>query len=398
VTPPANRAQRAPARTSGTEDSSGEQGAACPRPDGRRSGPRGPTAQARFRGAARPRASEQPGSATGGRARTPRGWVSTGPGRHAGALRAGAWRVAPGRPLMRPADGAGGDGRRRRRSRRARAKTAQGGCGREVRAPAAVRRRLESEGYPARRADLCIQTDSSRRRAPAAADTEWIEGAFNKPGHRARVGGQSLRPARIELAPPKGGPTGRERSYAGAAQYPCAGHRGGRPRAAPSSTPDEARARGPGAPVVPERADNCCLGGWATPHQGAIGRSRPHPGPARQALPRTSSRGTGGKTVTSLPARVQAEIPRASPRGPRGPRASRARNSSPPGPGPSGSGVHEDQGGSVPRHVEGAVTVEVTAHGVKRIRPAGPVAARGPSTSRPTWPSGGRPPITPGAP
>ncbi len=66
--------------------------------------------------------------------------------------------------------------------------------------------------------------DSSRRRAPAAADTEWIEGAFNKPGHRARVGGQSLRPARIELAPPKGGPTGRERSYAGVAQYPCAGH------------------------------------------------------------------------------------------------------------------------------------------------------------------------------
>jgi hypothetical protein len=256
---------------------------------------------------------------------------------------------------MRPADGAGGDSRRRRRSRRARAKTAQGGCGRDVRAPAAVRRRLESEGYPAQRADLCIQTDSSRRRAPAAADTEWIEGAFIKPGHQARVGGQSLRPARIELAPPEGGPTGRERSYAGAAQYPCAGHRGGRPRAAPSSTPDEARARGPGAPVVPDWADNCCLGGWATPHQGAVGRSRPHPGPARQALPRTSSRGTGGKTVTSLPARVQAEIPRASPRGPRGPRASRARNSSPPGPGPGGTspsrpegGAREEQWASVP--------------------------------------------------
>ena len=47
--------------------------------------------------------------------------------------------------------------------------------------------------------------DSSRRRAPAAADTEWIEGAFIKPGQRARVGGpgQSLRPARIELAPPE---------------------------------------------------------------------------------------------------------------------------------------------------------------------------------------------------
>ena len=40
----------------------------------------------------------------------------------------------------------------------------------------------------------------------------------------------------------RGGPTGQERSYAGAAQYPCAEHRGGRPRAAPSSTPVEARA------------------------------------------------------------------------------------------------------------------------------------------------------------
>ena len=51
--------------------------------------------------------------------------------------------------------------------------------------------------------DLDILSDSSRRRAPAAADTEWIEGAFIKPGHRARVGAPSLRPARIELAPPE---------------------------------------------------------------------------------------------------------------------------------------------------------------------------------------------------
>jgi hypothetical protein len=146
----------------------------------------------------------------------------------------------------------------------------------------------------------------------------------------------------------RGGPTGREPSYAGAAQYPCAGHRGGRPRAAPSSTPDEARARGPGAPVVPDWADNCCLGGWATPHQGAVGRSRPHPGPARaSSSPHVLTR-DGGKTVTSLPARVQAEIPRASPRGPRGPRASRARNSTPPGPGPSGTGVREGQGRASP--------------------------------------------------
>ena len=45
--------------------------------------------------------------------------------------------------------------------------------------------------------------DSSRRRAPATADTESIEGAFIKPGPMARVGGRSLRPARIELAPPE---------------------------------------------------------------------------------------------------------------------------------------------------------------------------------------------------
>ena len=45
--------------------------------------------------------------------------------------------------------------------------------------------------------------DSSRRSAPEAADTESIEGAFIEPGQRARVGGPSLRPARIELAPPE---------------------------------------------------------------------------------------------------------------------------------------------------------------------------------------------------
>ena len=61
-------------------------------------------------------------------------------------------------------------------------------------------------------------------------------------------------------------------------------------------------------------------------------------------------------------------------------------------------GAREDQGRASPRHVVSAVPVEITVHGVKQNRPAGPVAARGPSTSRPTWPSGERPPITPGAP
>ncbi len=38
--------------------------------------------------------------------------------------------------------------------------------------------------------------------------TESIEGTFIKPGQRARVGGLSLRSARIELVPPGGGPHG----------------------------------------------------------------------------------------------------------------------------------------------------------------------------------------------
>ena len=41
-----------------------------------------------------------------------------------------------------------------------------------------------------------------------------------------------------------------------------------------------------------------------------------------------------------------------------------------------------DHRASVPRRSEGAVTVGVTAHGVKRFRPAGPGAARGPTRRR----------------
>jgi hypothetical protein len=96
VTPPANRAQRGPARTTVTEDSSGEQGAACPCPDDGRNGPHGPTARNHSGGAARPRAGEQPGAATGGRARTPRGCVSAGPGRRVYALRARTWQGGTG--------------------------------------------------------------------------------------------------------------------------------------------------------------------------------------------------------------------------------------------------------------------------------------------------------------
>ncbi len=66
---------------------------------------------------------------------------------------------------MRPALGAGSDSRRRRRSRSPWAAASE-----KMRAaPAAVRRRLESEGYPAQRADLCIQTRASRWSRTATA-------------------------------------------------------------------------------------------------------------------------------------------------------------------------------------------------------------------------------------
>ncbi len=123
-------------------------------------------------------------------------------------------------------------------------------------APAAVRRRLKPEGYPAQRADPCIQSDSSQRSAPAAADTESIEGTFIKPGPRALASTPSQRSARIELAQPRRRVPWRARSYAGAAQYPCAEHRYGRPRVAPISTPSEPGPDARGAPVLPNRAVN----------------------------------------------------------------------------------------------------------------------------------------------
>ncbi len=58
--------------------------------------------------------------------------------------------------------------------------------------------------------------DSSRHRAPPVADTESIEGAFIKPGPLARVGSSLQCSARIELAPPGGGPHGER----GATQEP----------------------------------------------------------------------------------------------------------------------------------------------------------------------------------
>ena len=93
----------------------------------------------------------------------------------------------------------------------------------------------------------------------------------------------------------RGGPTGRERSYAGAAQYPCAEHRGGRPRAAPSLP---RRSPGPDARVhllCPEGPETVALGDGLSPPSGATSVGHVPAGPwPEQLYPRTSSRGTGG--------------------------------------------------------------------------------------------------------
>ena len=104
----------------------------------------------------------------------------------------------------------------------------------------------------------------------------------------------------------------------------------------------------------------------------------------RQALPRTSSRGTRGSHVPAGP-RPVGEPTRATSGAAGSGRESRPQfvaAGSRPGrhvPPHGWRGAGEAQGRASPRHVEGAVTDEVTAHGVKRFGPAGPGAARGPS-------------------
>jgi hypothetical protein len=78
--------------------------------------------------------------------------------------------------------------------------------------------------------------DSSRRRAPAAADTA-IDDASLSHGLLGRRQWQSQCPARIEFAPSWRRAPRRARSYAGATQHPWAERIGGRQRAAPSAAP-----------------------------------------------------------------------------------------------------------------------------------------------------------------
>jgi hypothetical protein len=81
------------------------------------------------------------------------------------------------------------------------------------------------------------QQDSSLCQAPAIADTEWIEASslcrsqLGRPRCTVAVPREDRAPATRRRAP------WRARSYAGATQYPCAGHRSGRPPVAPSTTP-----------------------------------------------------------------------------------------------------------------------------------------------------------------
>jgi hypothetical protein len=190
-----------------------------------------------------------------------------------------------------------------------------------------------------------ISLDSSRRKAPAAADTESIDGTFIKPGPpaRARVGTPSQRSARIELAPPRRRAPWRARRYAGAAQYPCAERRGRSPRVAPSSTPVEARACCPGAPVLPSWAVNKLPGVMSFPPSGhrlvvhVPAGSRPE-----QLYPVRphAERGVDGHDSDLAGPRPSSEPQRVptGTTGPQPPRATRARNSTPPGPGPGGCG------------------------------------------------------------
>jgi hypothetical protein len=163
----------------------------------------------------------------------------------------------------------------------------------------------------------------------------------------------------------RGGPTGQERSYAGTAQYPCAEHRGGIPRAAPSATPSKP---GPWARVhllCPEGPYTVALGDGLSPIRKPCRSVTSLPGPGPSSCTPTRPHAGRGWTVATVPAcgRAVDAI------------GSGLRGTSPRGRVKSG----RDRRASVPRHVEGAVTAVVTAHGVKRFRPAGPGGARGPT-------------------
>ena len=213
----------------------------------------------------------------------PPGERSSGPGRQ----RADGWRrgavpvvvrAAPARRVWRRVRAAGGSepsagarkragcagpaaaaarARWRRRSSRATTWTwrTYGRAPRRRVVPAADADQLESEGYPTQRADPCIQSDSSGWRAPAVDDTESVEDHFIelRPAGPASVHSRCA-PRGTSPRRRGDGPQGQARSYAGAAQCPCAGRIGGSPRAEPNTVPSSSA--GPRGP------ESTCLAWW----------------------------------------------------------------------------------------------------------------------------------------
>ncbi len=138
-----------------------------------------------------------------------------------------------------------------------------------------------------------------------------------------------------------------------------------------------------------------CLGDGLPPIRDRVGRSRPCRAPARAALPTRPHAGRGVDSHDPACPRPSSDPPHVPTRSAgsqgdtcpqRNAAGSRPGRHAPSRPG----GGREDQGRASPHHVEGAVTVEVTAYGVKRSRSAGPAAARGPTRRgyRPARPAG----------
>ena len=101
------------------------------------------------------------------------------------------------------------------------------------------------------------------------------------------------------------------------------------------------------------------------PHQEPVSDDHVPAGPRPEQLyPHTSSRGTGEDSHEQVGGGRTVDATGSGPRG-TSPRVLEKSG--------------RDHRASVPRHVAGAVTAVVTAHGVKRFRPAGPGAARGPT-------------------
>ena len=119
----------------------------------------------------------------------------------------------------------------------------------------------------------------------------------------------------------RGGPTGQERSYAGTAQYPCAEHRGGRPRAAPSFFPRRSPGLRPGYTCCAPRGHKQLP--WVMgylPHQEPVSDDHVPAGPRPERLDPTHvltrdggdsrEQGVGGRTVDATGSGPRGTSPR----------------------------------------------------------------------------------------